>query len=311
MKWLFHHLFGLGVMNDRMGNKRGRPSSLDNRANRVDKTKKSNKAKKPIKIDAEELSIISKNQENVMTCQNPKCCKRNPTQLMENFYLTNNPLMKRYPVCRHCLKKTVNTNDLDAVFKILEEMNICFIKSVWRQAVEKFPKTALGNYIKNLSSLRQYKGLTWADSMFEEIINYEEVIYSDEWSGKYTRSQIQYLDEYIRDLKMDFKITTRNHIDYAKKIAKASLAMDIAFEKMLNNQGTDAQYKAMRETFDALCKSAKFAESQRGANDVSLGCYGVVFDKVEQGIFVPEHQPLDKDIYDTLLEQFANVEKSL
>ena len=43
-----------------------------------------------------------------------------------------------------------------------------------------------------------------------------------------------------------------------------------------------------------LSKSAQFAESQRGANDVALGCFGRVFDAVEKHNWVPEHIPTDE-----------------
>lgn len=67
----------------------------------------------------------------------------------------------------------------------------------------------------------------------------------------------------------------------------------------------------MKEIFDSLSKSAQFAESERGLNDVSLGCFGVVFDKVEKRMYIPEHQPDNPDLYDKLLEQFANINRSL
>ena len=60
-----------------------------------------------------------------------------------------------------------------------------------------------------------------------------------------------------------------------------------------------------------LSKSAQFAESQRSANDVSLGCFGRVFDAVEKHNWVPTHIPDDEDMYDKLLKQFSNIEKSL
>jgi hypothetical protein len=42
-----------------------------------------------------------------------------------------------------------------------------------------------------------------------------------------------------------------------------------------------------------------------------LGSFGVIFNKVEQKKWIPEFKPLKKDTYDILLDQFANIEKSL
>ena len=75
--------------------------------------------------------------------------------------------------------------------------------------------------------------------------------------------------------------------------------------------GADKKYKDLQETFDKLSKSAQFSESQRGINDVSLGCFGVIFDKVEKKQWVPTHIPLEKDDYDILLEAFSTIKKSV
>ena len=38
------------------------------------------------------------------------------------------------------------------------------------------------------------------------------MIYSDEWRGTYTLSDLEYLNEYYKDLNKDFKIVTRNDL---------------------------------------------------------------------------------------------------
>lgn len=138
----------------------------------------------------------------------------------------------------------------------------------------------------------------------------EEKIYDPFWVGSYTELELETLNNYYQDLQTDYKIVTVNHKDYAKKIAKASLAMDRAFEDMLKT-GNDSLYKSARDTFDKLSQSAKFAENQRGLNDVSLGSYGVMADRVENNTWIPEYEPEDKDMYDKLLAQFANISRSL
>ena len=138
----------------------------------------------------------------------------------------------------------------------------------------------------------------------------EEKIYDPFWVGSYTELELETLNNYYKDLQTDYKIVTVNHKDYAKKIAKASLAMDRAFEDMLKT-GNDSLYKSARDTFDKLSQSAKFAENQRGLNDVSLGSYGVMADRVENNTWIPEYEPEDKDMYDKLLAQFANISRSL
>ncbi len=136
----------------------------------------------------------------------------------------------------------------------------------------------------------------------------------EDWQGEYTEKEIKYLEDYYTELQKDFKIVTRNHRDYARKIAQASLIMDNAFNRMRENpddKDAVASYNTATANFDRLSKSAQFAESQRGANDVSLGCFGRVFDAVEKHNFVPQHIPEDKDMIDKIIDQFSNIEKSL
>ena len=120
------------------------------------------------------------------------------------------------------------------------------------------------------------------------------------------------METYYNDLRTDFKIVTRNHQDYARKIAKASLAMDRAYDDMIKGvQGSDTRYKNLKDTFDQLSKSAQFAEDKRGANEVGLGCFGVTFDKVEKRQWIPKHDPINKDDYDKMLDAFSTINKSL
>lgn len=251
-----------------------------------------------------------------ITCQNPECVKLKKEQSSINFYNTNSPMMPKYPICKECLKKIVDIKNIQSVYKILKDMDIIFVKNVWDGVVSRTPDNALGNYIRQMNSLSQYRGLGWSNSIFENkddnvYSSQDETLnYSSDWMGNYNKTDLDYLEEYLKSLKKDFKIVTRNHLDYAKKIAKASLAMDRAYEEMLNG-GSESKYKMMKEIFDSLSKSAQFSESERGINDVSLGCFGVVFDKVEKNRYVPQHQPHDKDMYDNLLEQFSNINKSL
>lgn len=251
-----------------------------------------------------------KNVPDMITCQ---ICEKE--QRSVNYYNTNSEMLPKYPICKTCLLREVRPGNIKTLYKVLKDMDIGFIKSLWDSVCEKHGDEAFKNYMRMVNSLPQYKNTNWSSSKFDDTgdnagYNGDGLIHSVEWMGNYTQEDLTYLDEYLFALKKDFKIVTKNHVDYAKKIAKASLAMDRAYEDMLNG-GSDGKYKMMKEIFDSLSKSAQFAESQRGLNDVGLGCFGVVFDKVEKRMYVPEHQPTNKDMYDNLLDQFANIDKSL
>lgn len=197
-------------------------------------------------------------------------------------------------------------------------------------------------YMKNTNSLRQLKSKTYADSEKDGFIQknstvlkemkqldvtvnnngtcilqnneeiQEELIDSKIWCGKYTQSDIDYLDSYYNGLERDYKIITENHRDYARKIAKASLQMDKCFNDMMNGvDGADTKYKNAREAFDTLSKSAKFSESTRSVNDVGISSFSKVAAMVESHNWIPEHKPIKKDEIDEMIDYLSTITKSL
>ena len=265
---------------------------------------------------------------NEITCSK---CGLIKTANISNYFKTANPLYQEFfPTCKDCIYELYNSyiksgsNSRDAIIKICELLDRPYIDDVFYNTYEKEKDNPniLGIYLKDVS-MPQYKKqglLRYGDSIFarnstnsaQEIFEDKTRTYDEEWNGRYTKSDIDYLNKYYQGLNNDFKIITTNHKDYAKKIAQASLAVNKAYQDMLDGvSGADKRYKDLQSTFDTLSKSAQFSESQRGANDVSLGCFGVLFDKVENKKWIPIHTPVEKDDYDKLIDYFASINKSI
>lgn len=262
--------------------------------------------------------IIDKNPK--MMCQNPGCRRSGQRLTISDFYKSRNLSISHHPFCKECVDEMVTAEDLETVYEILKVLDTPFIRDIWDEVVKSGTTNCFKEYIVAINSLehKECRGKSFEDSVFltakeaEEKIEAEKVIWYDEWQGYYTKSDMKYLQDYYDGLNNDFKIITTNHKDYAKKIAQASLSQMKAYQRMLDGEeGADAAYEKATKIFDMLSKSAQFAESQRGANDVTLGCFGRVFDAVEKHNWVPEHIPDDEDMYDKLLKQFANIERSL
>ena len=108
-------------------------------------------------------------------------------------------------------------------------------------------------------------------------VNKEPLIYSEEWMGEYTQSDLDRLNNYYDSLNNDYKIVTVNHRDYARKIAKASLMMDKAYEDMLKGvPNAEKMYTNAKDIFDSLSKSAKFSEDKRSINDVGISSFSKI-----------------------------------
>lgn len=217
--------------------------------------------------------------------------------------------------------------------------------------IAKYGNKIVGFYFKNINTLRQNKDRSFADSekdgfvhktynvnarqkkesianRYSEVIENnsqnttsstsqqkkveEELVYSEFWMGEYTQKDIDLLDKYYAGLNRDYKIVTENHRDYAKKIAKASLMMDKAYEDMLKGvSGADKMYSSAKDIFDSLSKSAKFSEDKRSINDVGISSFSKITSIVENHNWIPQHIPKEKDMYDEMLEALSVINKSV
>ncbi|MDF2884445.1 MAG: hypothetical protein K0R54_5012 [Clostridiaceae bacterium] len=251
------------------------------------------------------------------------------------FFSAKNKIL--YPdgkisICKLCLKKAIynsdGTIDINKFKQILQQMDIPFLYDEYERAINS-NADSIGIYFKNLNSLPQNSNLTWKDSVFEkniknkinnkEITNKDKqnqendtLVYSKEWRGTYTKSDLEYLNDYYTELNNDFKIVNKNHKDYARKIAKASLAMDKASDDMLNGvSGSDKRYKDLKDAFDSLCKSAQFSEQTRTNTNSGINGIAQIVDKVESHSWIYEREDFPEDELDHLLNQFKNIEKSI
>lgn len=275
---------------------------------------------------ATKYKTTKKDNKPKVICQNPECIYMGKKQSIDNFYKSRNNTIPYHPFCKDCLNKKVDGSNMQDVYDVLQVLDTPFIMDVWNKISQDNPKNILSAYLKamNFQYRKKYEDFRFEDSIYELDNENEEIDsnvqdaldsipqWSDDWQGKYTKSDLKYLNDYYQGLNKDFKIITTNHKDYARKIAQASLSQCKAFQLLQEGKdGADIAYEKATKLFDMLSKSAQFAESQRGANDVALGCFGRVFDAVEKHNWVPQHIPDDDDMYDKLLKQFSNIERSI
>ncbi|MCC3257551.1 hypothetical protein G7L40_00545 [Paenibacillus polymyxa] len=262
--------------------------------------------------------INIKNEKNHTNIGILKClfCGKDVSLTTNMCYKHNNDGFEPeyFPVHKNCIQKYMgNSKDvgyIDKVIDVLRMLNRPYIHSSWIKNECNF-----GKYLKELS-LSQNKTLTFHDSEFKkEILATENVNndygYSEKWRGTYPNEDIEFLNNYLSGLMKDFKIINTSHMDYARKICKASLHMDKCFDEMSSGvAGADKKYESAKKIFDDLSKSANFAESSRN-KDLSSGSLSKIVDTVENGTYVYEHVPFDKDLYDRLLENQKHVDKSV
>lgn len=262
-----------------------------------------------------------------MTC--PEC--NESKNIERGFYSSKDPRFEIYHGrcywCKDCLEKMcyneIGIPSRDNFREVLRDyLNLPFDQKIYEDALKKNNRI-LGFYITQLNTRSGFKGneLTWEDGQTEDTkennkktINRveEEKFYSVDWIGSYTPTDLAYLNNYLSKLQDDFNIITTNHLDYAKKIAKASLATDKAYESMIQgNSGADKKYKDLQAIFDTLSKSAQFSENTRGANDAGITGISQVVDKIENKQWIYDIEDFPEDELDHLLNQFSNIKKSI
>ncbi len=130
------------------------------------------------------------------------------------------------------------------------------------------------NNISDDSGMVEYPGIR--DEATEET-NGEgsTLIFDRTWNGMFTQREIDYLNGYYDQLAEDFELDNESIRDYARKVSKASLDADLAYNKMRHGQTTITNWKEAQGIFDNLSKSANFAACKRkpGAN-AGLGALG-------------------------------------
>jgi hypothetical protein len=137
-------------------------------------------------------------------------------------------------------------------------------------------------------------------------LDYGKKMYSVTWGAFYTEGELVYLEDLFNGLQRDFKLENSAYLDYAKKVCKASLAMDRAFSDMCDGKiGADKKYKDFKDVFDQLSQSAKFAEKTRSENDVvGYGSLGEIIKKMENTGFLQTKITFPEDDVDKILNDY-------
>lgn len=113
--------------------------------------------------------MATKKETKYIECQCDKHKGKNPLAI-QNFYNSNSPMAKegKSPFCKTCIKEMMNVEDIKTVYTVLQVMDLPFVYDVWNK-VKDGDKDVFGNFLRQINSLPQFKGLRYKDSMFEAI----------------------------------------------------------------------------------------------------------------------------------------------
>lgn len=204
---------------------------------------------------------------------------------MNGFYNTKNKLYEKigkFPICKTCLKKTINYDDMETVYNTLQQMDVKFDPLYWEQAIQRKTDT-FSAYITMANSLKQFNGTCWKDSCIESEADSMSVDntpspsstdYSteitddmvDKWGSGYT------LDEYKQFERKYVKLIR----SYGEKTAlhTEGLLSFIRFrvkEEMATARGDVKEAKEWGSLASKAATDAKINVSQLSKSDISGG----------------------------------------
>lgn len=95
--------------------------------------------------------------------------------------------------------------------------------------------------------------------------------YNKEWNGYFDTTEIEFLNNYYHKLQNDFTFDNESTRDYARKVCKASLQMDKAYDLYASGKCDSATFRDATNIFDTLSKSANFAACKRKPGETQSG----------------------------------------
>jgi hypothetical protein len=246
---------------------------------------------------------------------------------MAKFYNSNSKFCPdgKMNICKDCLKNMIDVNDDNTVISVLRQIDKPWVPEVWQKAKES-NNNPLGEYIKMMNSLPQYRDLTWEDTdtnvkssqpattpvVVGTIPELNFTVTPEmikRWGTGYTPEEYMYLENMWEEMHNSYQIETASHKDYTKKICKISLQIDKA------DRANDTKLLTqLIQAYDKLMHSAKFTAVQRTAADRTggLNSFGEWFALAEKEGFIPRyHTDEPQDIVDLTMEEYKKYVREL
>lgn len=275
------------------------------------------------------------------TCQGD--CKRTISR-EPNFYVTDNIMFKdgRIPFCKRCIKEMVDETDINSVKNFLRQVDKPLIIEEWKKCMES-DKATVGWYLRQISSLHQYKGMTYEDSNDREkkkqsaskSVVREDLEYVEDkvdsvtsietedgyvieitpdivrkWGSGYSNSQYIELEQTWYDMMRQNKIETVQHKNELKTYCKLLIKRDMALE---NDEYDD--FSKLSQRFNELVKSAGFRPIDKvsGTDEAGLKSFGQITAEVEKDGFIEPapYTGTSQDIIDKTIMYLLNYQLKL
>ncbi|WP_053071454.1 hypothetical protein [Clostridium haemolyticum] len=226
------------------------------------------------------------------------CCGKERMYNTNNFYQNISPYINnRIAIGKKCMKDIVKYDDMESIFFILHVLNKPFIKEKWEECLNS-DKDTWGEYIKQMSSLPQYKDLTWKDTNYTDLYDNEIIKntqiqainnnkhnnvenisqWEQRWGKGFTTDDYKYLDNFYSEYTKSYATDTPVQKNLYKNIARVHLQAEKEFMT-----GNITNFNKLMETSSKLHNDGNIKPIQStGANDdKGLSTYGLWIKMIE------------------------------
>lgn len=262
------------------------------------------------------------------TCS--RCLKLKSSK--DNFYLSSDDLIHkdgRIGVCKQCLIELMEDfNDVETVIEVLRRIDKPFIKDLYDKAIAT--DNAIGRYFKDIA-MPQTKGLTYADSQFDEDlgkfaakgakdlnrkIEVEEVVKFKitpemvvKWGSGYSEADLFQLEQFYIDMRDANNINSPQLTEQLKLLCKVNLEQNNA----LNNKDYTA-FKTLNQQFQKILQDSGFRAIDKvsGGESAGIRTFGQIWEEIERDGFIEPYLYQEKqDIVDKTIMHMLNYTRRL
>lgn len=259
------------------------------------------------------------------------CIKCSKEQALINFYTTKSDAFAdgRISICKTCIKKELNEDNIDSVRKVLRQLDKPFISSVWRTCLDS-DKETFGWYLRQISTLTQYKGMTYenSDDSFdrsesndkndndededETKIPYLQVSpeLKTKWGHGYSNREYLNLEKFYNDMMFSHdNINTPS----SKELLKLMCKMNLKMEKALENDDITG-FSKLHAEYQKLLQSSGWRPIDRKSGSEASGIvtFSQIFEEIEKhGFIEPYNKEYEQDIIDRSITYIINYQRKL
>ena len=232
------------------------------------------------------------------------CINCNKEKVSTSFYSNRNPLLApNMGLCKECAKS--HFEDLDSLHEILRILNVPFITERWSFVMASEKTDKMGDYLRQINSLPNWKGMTYKDSDMNingQVSSTEDYLAQTDrgyqenmkfWGNKkYTVEDFDFLNSIYDDLSQDRKPNSAMMKNAYKNIARTQLQAQKALEG-----GNAVEFDKLMKTLSNLMGDANVKPAQTSVENNGIESWGEWVRKIEETrpILAPTEEFIDVD----------------